>query len=80
MKTKTEFVKKYDAVIRSIATANGMDLDVGCDMLISTVKNHFGMTYVGAGVRNLFDAYAGIPANFDFAECLGDWLDVISVK
>lgn len=77
MKTKKEFEKKYREVIFKIATANGVDVSVGSDMLVSSIKGYAGMTYVAAGERLLYDQYDGIPEKFDYAGALSDWFSVI---
>lgn len=77
MKTKKEFEKKYREVIFAVATANDVDLSVGCDMLVSSIKGYAGMTYVTSEGRQLYDEYDGVPENFNYRECLSDWFSVV---
>ncbi len=79
MKSKKEFEKKYREVIFTITKANDVDLSVGYNMLISSIKGYAGMTYMGGGERKLYDEYAGIPENFNYSECLSDWFSLVRV-
>ncbi|MHC1723181.1 MAG: hypothetical protein AB9836_08265 [Aminipila sp.] len=40
---KKEFVKKYDGVIKSIATKQGVDMGVATDMLTYEIRVHAGI-------------------------------------
>lgn len=40
---KKEFVKKYDAIIKSIAISQGVDMGVATDMLIYEIRVHAGI-------------------------------------
>lgn len=77
MKTRKEFDRKYRAVIYAVASANDVDLSVGSDMLVSSIKCHAGMTYKTNEGRILYDEYLGIPENFNYRECLSDWFSVV---
>lgn len=71
--TKKFLMEKYKAVIKAIAIANNEDLDVAFAMLISSVKNHYGIKYTnGEGKRILFDRYEGIPAGFNYDDFIND--------
>lgn len=77
MKNKKDFDKKYREVIFAVATDNDVDLSVGSDMLVSSIKGHAGMTYKTNEGRVLYDEYPGIPENFNYRECLSDWFSVV---
>jgi len=71
--TKKFLIEKYKATIKAIAIANNEDLDVAYAMLLSSVKNHYGIKYTnGEGQRILFDKYDGIPAEFPYDEFMID--------
>lgn len=40
---KKEFAKKYDAIIKSIAISQGVDMGVATDMLIYEIRVHAGI-------------------------------------
>lgn len=77
MNAKKDFDKKYREVIFAVAVANHVDVSVGSDMLVSSIKGHAGMTYGTSEGRQLYDEYDGIPENFNYRECLSDWFSVV---
>lgn len=78
MKRK-EFDAKYDAVIRSVATVNAVDMGVGSDMLISSIRGYNGETYSDANGVYPFDTYAGIPEDFNWEEAAEDYKKLVKV-
>lgn len=66
-------IEKYKKAVNALAVFHDVDIDVAYDMLVSSVKNHFGVRYTdGYGRKLLYDHYAGIPASFDYDEFVID--------
>ena len=65
-KHREKFIKDYDEVIRKVATTNNVDLGVGADMFICTLKGKFGETFTDGAGTHPFEAYGGIPEGFDY--------------
>lgn len=74
---KEVFVKKYDKEIRAIATANNVDLHVGCDMFISNIKHAFNVCFMQAGVWVPAEKYKGIADDYKYNAAAIDYLQVI---
>lgn len=66
------FYEKYKTAVDSICTAEKVDVSVGCDMLRSSIKGHFGISYNTPGGPRVFDVYEGVPADFDYNAAIAD--------
>ena len=75
--TKEAFTKKYDKEIRAIASANNVDLHVGCDMFISNIKNAFNVCFMQADKWVPFDKYIGLSTDYRYNDAAIDYLQVI---
>ena len=66
------FYEKYKTVVNQICAAEGVDTGVGCDMLRSSIKGHFGIQYNTPDGLKTFDIYKGIPDDFDYNAAIAD--------
>lgn len=71
------FAKKYDTEIRAIASANEVDLSVGCDMFICNIKHAFNVCHTVNGELVLFEEYEGLTGNYNYRPAAIDYLQVI---
>lgn len=77
--TRKDFNKKYDAVIKLVAIENEVDMGVGSDMLISSIRGNADETYKDATGTHFFEIYSGIPEDFDFDSAYEDYKEMIKI-